>query len=43
MSRLKGYIDTETGILKKKKGALAEIKEIIEVRTKVANNKAEQA
>ena len=43
VSRPEGYIDTESEISKKMKGALAELKEIIVAGTKVAKKKAKQA
>ncbi|HKH89262.1 MAG TPA: hypothetical protein VKA33_00700 [Nitrososphaera sp.] len=43
VSRPEGYIDTESEISKKMKGALAELKEIIVAGTKVAKKKARQA
>jgi hypothetical protein len=43
VSRPEGYIDTESEISKKIKGALAELKEIIVAGTKVAKKKAKQA
>src|SRR5215212_4579054 len=43
VSRPEGYIDTESEISKKVKGALAELKEIIMAGTKVAKKKARQA
>jgi hypothetical protein len=43
VSRPEGYIDTESEISKKMKGALAELKEIIVAGTRVAKKKAKQA
>jgi hypothetical protein len=43
VSRPEGYIDTESEISKKMKGALAELKEIILAGTKVAKKKAKEA
>ena len=43
MSRPEGYIDTESEISKKMKGALAELKEIILAGTKVVKKKAKEA
>src|ERR671911_1448469 len=43
VSRPEGYIDTESEISKKMKGALAELKEIIVSGTRVAKKKARQA
>ena len=43
VSRPEGYIDTESEISKKMKGALAELKEIILAGTKVVKKKAKEA